>query len=149
MDKKETLTQLRSAKSAHIQWRSYAQALIAGIPVNEEYVPIIHTNCKFGKWYYGSGQKLSSLSAFKTIETPHEVLHQVYIEIFKLLFGKDERSALKKIFGSSAKIKQENQEKAEALMQKLLAISATLLEAITLLEEEIKQIPDEEFSTIY
>jgi len=149
MNKKEILLQLRRAKSAHIQWRSYAQALIAGIPVEQDHVPIIHTNCKFGKWYYGSGQQLSSLSSYEAIGTPHEMLHQVYMKIFKLLFAKDDRSTLKKLFGSNAKLKQEHQEEAESLMKKLLSISGTLLEAINLLEGEIKDMPDEELSKIY
>ena len=62
MDKKETLAQLRRAKSAHILWRSYAHGLISGMPVEEEHAPLQHTDCKFGKWYHGDGKKLASLS---------------------------------------------------------------------------------------
>jgi hypothetical protein len=149
MSKKEIISQLRSAKSAHIQWRAFAQALVSGIPVEKDHVPVIHTSCKFGKWYYGPGQQLSSLSSYAAIETPHEMLHQVYMKIFKLLFGKDERSGFEKLFGSDAKLKQEHQEDADLLMQKLLSISETLLEAITLLEDEIKDMSDEELAGIY
>jgi hypothetical protein len=149
MSKKEIISHLRSAKSAHIQWRSYAQALVAGIPVEQDHVPVVHTSCKFGKWYYGPGQQLSSLSSYAAIDTPHEMLHQIYMKIFKLLFGKDERSGFEKLFGSNAKLKQEHQEEADLLMQKLLAISETLLEAIALLEEEIKDMSEEELSSIY
>jgi hypothetical protein len=149
MSKKEIISHLRSAKSAHIQWRSYAQALVAGIPVEQDHVPVVHTSCKFGKWYYGPGQQLSSLSSYNAIDAPHEMLHQIYMKIFKLLFGKDERSGFEKLFGSNAKLKQEHQEEADLLMQKLLSISETLLEAITLLEEEIKDMSEEELSNIY
>jgi hypothetical protein len=149
MDKRETLSQLRLAKSAHIQWRAFAQALVAGIPVEQDHVPVIHTTCKFGKWYYGPGQRLSSLSSYGAIDTPHEMLHKTYMKIFKLLFGEDDRSAFKKLFGSNAKLKQERQQEAEALMQILLSISGTLLEAINVLEREIMDMPDEELSDIY
>lgn len=149
MNKKEVLSQLRGAKSAHIQWRSYAQALIVGIPVQQDHVPVIHTECKFGKWYYGPGQQLSSLSSYGAIDTPHEMLHQIYMKIFKLLFGEDDRSALKKLFGSKAKNKQKNQQEAEALMQKMLSVSNTLLEAINLLEREVMDMTEEELSDIY
>lgn len=148
MNKKEVLSQLRLAKSAHIQWRAYAQALIAGIPVEKDHVPVIHTNCKFGKWYYGPGQELSSLSSYGAIETPHEMLHQIYIKIFKLLFVADDRSIFKKIFGSKRLANKRNQEEAEALMQKLLSVSGTLLEAINLLELEIKEMSEDELSNI-
>lgn len=149
MSKKDIISQLRAAKSAHIQWRSYAQALVAGIPVEQDHVPVIHTTCKFGKWYYGPGQQLSSLSSYGAIETPHEMLHQIYMKIFKLLFGEDDRSALQKIFGSNAKVKKEHYNEAEDLMINLLSVSGTLLEAINILETEVKDMSEEELSNIY
>lgn len=148
MNKQEILTQLRSAKSAHIQWRSYAQALIAGIPVEQDHVPVIHTNCKFGKWYYGPGQRLASLSTYAAIDTPHEILHQIYMKIFQLLFGEDTRSTFAKIFGSKAKLKQQHHEEAEVLMHDLLGVSGTLIEAIGLLEDEIKGMTDDEITNL-
>lgn len=148
MDKKEILIQLRRAKSAHIQWRSYAQALVAGIPVEKDHVPIIHTDCKFGQWFYGPGQQLASLSFFNAIDVPHEMLHQIYMRIFKLLFGEDNRSTFSKLFGSKSRLKQEQQDEAEALLQKLLSVSGTLMEAINQLENEVKDLSDDELLKI-
>ncbi len=149
MTKKEVLAQLRAAKTAHIQWRAYAQALIAGLPVEQDQVPVIHTKCKFGTWYYGAGQQLSSLSAYEAIEVPHEVLHQIYMKIFKLLFGEDDRSWLKSLFGSKGKITRKKQEQVETLMQNLLSVSKTLLEAINSLEREVMCMSDEEIASLY
>jgi len=150
MNKKEILQQLRMAKSAHIQWRSYAQALIAGIEIEHNHVPVIHTDCRFGKWYYGPGQSLSSLSSFKAIDAPHEMLHQIYIKIFQLLFqDHDNRSTFGKIFGSKKKLQQQNQQEAEALMKKLVAVSETLLEAIGMVEQEILVTSEEELDALY
>lgn len=149
MTKKEILTQLRAAKTAHIQWRSYAQALISGLPVEQDHVPVVHTTCKFGKWYYGPGQALSSLSGYEAIETPHEILHQLYMKIFKILFAEDDRSLLSKVFGSKSKLNKKKQEEAEALMQNLLSVSRTLLESIALLEQEIQNMPEEELAALY
>lgn len=148
MNKKEVLTQLRTAKSAHIEWRSYAQALIAGIPVKDDKVPVIHTECKFGQWYYGAGQAISTLSAYRAIETPHEMLHKIYMEIYKLLHAEDDRSALQKMLQSSKKLKQKNQADAEDLMKNLLSVSGTLLESINLLEREIMDMTDEELAEL-
>lgn len=61
MTKKEIIIKLRAAKASHIQWRAYAQAIVGGFSVDQNHVPVIHTNCKFGQWYYGKGQILSSL----------------------------------------------------------------------------------------
>ena len=76
------------------------------------------------------------------------MLHQIYMKIFKLLFGEDNRSAFQKVFGSNAKLKQEHQEEAESLLKQLLSISGTLLEAINLLETEIKEMSDEELANL-
>lgn len=149
MTKKEILTQLRAAKTAHIQWRSYAQALISGLPVDQDHVPVIHTTCKFGKWYYGPGQQLASLSAYEAIETPHEMLHQIYMRIFKILFTEEDRSILQKLFGSKGKLDKKKQEEAESLMQNLLSVSRTLLEAINLLEQEVMNLTEEELAELY
>ena len=149
MNKKEVLSNLRLAKSAHIQWRAHAQAIVAGIPVEQDTVPVIHTSCKFGRWYYGKGQQLDSLSSYGAIEGPHEMLHQVYMKIYKLYFGAEDRSMLKKLFGSSDKARRKRQEEADRLLHSLLGISNTLLEAITQLENEIKEMPESEFSSIY
>ncbi len=44
IDKKEALDKLRKAKGAHIKWRSYAQALVAGVTVSDDGVyDVIHT----------------------------------------------------------------------------------------------------------
>lgn len=149
MEKKDILVQLRHAKSAHIKWRAYAQALISGLPVEKDHVPVMHTDCAFGTWYYGSGQHISHLSSFDAIKTPHEMLHQIYMDIFKLLFGEDERSTLQKFFGSKSKTKNENQKKAKVLLQELLSISRTLLDAIGVLEREVKDISEQDLSNIF
>lgn len=148
MKRKEILGQLRLAKSAHIQWRSYAQAITAGIAVENDHVPVLHTSCKFGKWYYGDGQRLSALSSYSGIDTPHEVLHQIYGEIYSLLFTKN-RSALRRMLGLKAKVSRKKKERVDELMQNLLGVSGTLLEAINVLEKEIQDISDEELLAVY
>ncbi|EXJ16796.1 CZB domain-containing protein [Imhoffiella purpurea] len=149
MTKKEILTQLRAAKTAHIQWRSYAQALTSGLPVDQDHVPVIHTACKFGKWYYGPGQQLSSLETYEAIEVPHETLHRIYMKIFKILFTEEDRGLLHKLFGSKGRLDKRQQAEVDGLMQNLLSVSRTLLEAIALLEQEVLQMSDEELEALY
>lgn len=148
MTKKDIVDQLRKAKSAHIQWRSYAQALIAGIEVKQDHVPVIHTDCRFGTWYYGEGQSLASLSGYAAIEAPHEMLHKIYMDIFKLIFDNTEVGLLGKMFGKQSRIEQRNQEEAEVLLEKMLAVSTTLLEEINLLEKDVLDMPDEEIAAL-
>lgn len=147
MDKKQVITHLRAAKSAHIKWRSYAQAIVAGLPVNENQVPVIHTDCAFGKWYYGSGQKLSSLPGFHAIETPHEALHSIYMQIFKLLFETEEVSFFQKFIGTGKK-RDDRREQLNTLLNSLIEMSKTLLAAIELLEQEVLGMDEKEVAEL-
>jgi len=149
MTKKDIIQQLRAAKAAHIQWRAYAQAIVGGFSVDQNHVPVIHTNCKFGQWYYGKGQMLSSLSSYSAIDGPHAMLHQVYMEIFKLMFGEVKKGFLGGLFTSKEKVRQKNQKQAEELMQNLISVSETLLEAINMLEQEVIDLTDEEVTQLY
>jgi hypothetical protein len=149
MTKKEALNMLYAARSAHIQWRARAQALVAGIPIEKEHVPISYTDCKFGRWYYGDGQQLSALlRSYRGIEEPHEKLHIVYMQIFNALYGEDNLSMLEKLFGAAKKHKAEKISLVERLLPQLIHISHTLLEAIDILEKEILSLPEEEFAQL-
>ena len=148
MEKKDALSMLQAAKSAHIQWRARAQALVAGIPVEKNQVPVIYTECKFGKWFYGPGQRLASLQSYQAIDEPHQQLHMIYMKIFQHLFGDDERSMLGKIFGSKKKHRAEHTAQAQNLLPQLVSVSETLLEAVEILEKDIRHLSDEEFASL-
>ncbi len=147
MDKTQILAQLRSAKSAHIKWRSYAQALVAGLPLDNSQVPVIHTDCSFGKWYYGAGQRLATLAAYRAIETPHELMHGIYMQLFKLLFETEDQGFFQRLIGAS-KRKQEKNEQIDTLVGKLVDMSRTLLEALEVLEKEIIALPETEIAAL-
>ena len=127
MDKATLMQQLRAAKSAHIQWRARAQALVSGLELDENSVPVLHTDCKFGKWYYGHGQVLSHIPSYREIDEIHERLHLTYMTIFKTLFGDDDRSKLSKLFGSSKKHDKTKLKKAASILPELVDISKEML----------------------
>lgn len=146
MDKREIINTLHAAKAAHMQWRARAQALVAGISVEKEHVPVLYTDCKFGKWYYGDGQQLADFPTFKGLEEPHQQLHLVYMEIFKHLFGEDQRSGWAKLFGSKRAHRGREMAAAESLLPQLIGISQTLLECLDMVEKEVNGISQEEFA---
>ena len=71
------------------------------------------------------------------------------VKIYKILFDEDNRTIFYKVFGSKGKVDRKNREEAEVLMRNLLSVSGTLLEAINLLEREIKDMSDDELASIY
>ncbi len=122
-NKEELLAVIRRAKSSHIRWRAYAQGLVSGVQVAEDRLPVKHTDCKFGQWYYGEGkQLLGHLDIFKDVEAPHEMLHAVYGQIHELV------------------VNQGDTHSAHGKLDELIAISRTLLEQIEILEQEVNSI---------
>ncbi len=148
MTKEEILTQLRTAKTAHMQWLSDALALISGLAAERDHVPIAHTDCQFGKWYFGAGQRLSGFSAYHAIEAPHELLHQTYARIFGILAAEDSRPLIARLLGSKGKLTKKRRKEADDLMQNLLSVSRMLLESIALLEQAVQSATDEELKTL-
>lgn len=149
MTQKEIIAQLRIAKTAHIQWRAYAQALVSGFSIDQNLVPVIHTNCKFGQWYYGQGQILANLKNYSAIDKPHAMLHQVYMEIYKVMYSKSKKGILGGMFNSKEKQHAKNEKKAQELMLNLTVISEELLAAINQLKQEVMHMSDEELGALY
>lgn len=143
----EAVDQLRAARTAHKSWVARAEALIAGMSVDKEHIPMMPTDCTFGKWYYGPGQMLRRLPAYKAMEKPHDELHRVYMNIFKLLFNEPDVSMLGKLFGQNKKAKTEQLKQAEALFPKLEVISENVCNILEQLETQLMQAARKQAST--
>lgn len=149
MERKTLITQLRKAKTAHIRWRSYAQALISGLPMDEDKVPVIYTDCEFGRWYYGEGQALSRLPGYRAIDEPHERLHELYMDIVQHLFDEDDISFFDRLIGRSGKSAESHHTEAHKKLEELLHISERLLGHIEELEYAILGLSDEQLAKLY
>jgi hypothetical protein len=78
-NRQKLLSELRKAKAAHIKWRSYAYAMLAGLEIDNELAPVRHTESVFGKWYHGPGQEaFGHLEIYASINVPHHMLHKIY-----------------------------------------------------------------------
>jgi Chemoreceptor zinc-binding domain len=116
------LHELRKAKAAHIKWRSYAYAMLAGLEIDAEYTPVEHTACAFGKWYHGAGKEhFSCLDTYAGIAVPHRILHQLYNKTYEM-------------------IQQGKFEEAEVDARLLTELSRQVIEALELVEREIESI---------
>jgi len=137
MDTRDILDRLRTAKSAHLGWVNRARALIDGKPVDKEKVPVMPTDCIFGKWYYSDGRKLASLPSYQAIEEPHNQLHAIYQEIFDLLFSRDKGNFIARLFDGSGK-QEKRREQAREKFLELQRMSDVIVARLDALERDIR-----------
>jgi len=133
----DAVAQLRNARAAHKAWVARAEALISGMNVDKEHIPMLPTDCVFGQWYYGPGQMLRNLPAYSVLEKPHDELHRTYMKIFKLLFNEPDVSAFGRLFGGKAKAKKEQLKQAEAIFSRLQNISGEVCGLLETLEKQL------------
>ncbi len=120
-EKRTILSELRKARAAHIRWRSYAYAMIAGLEIEAEFAPLEHTECVFGKWYHGAGEiHFAHLDTYTGIDVPHRMLHKLYHKIYEL--------------AQSGQLDEADKE-----ARRLTEFSRQVLEALDLLEQEIRE----------
>lgn len=150
MDKEHVVEHLRAAKAAHIKWVQKAKLLISGLEVEEDAIPVDSTECKFGKWFYTDGQILNSLSnnppeCMAKIETLHFQLHDTYLKIFSVYFGKAKGGFFAKMFGNNNNKKSVNEHEKQAAIgyyNELEQISKELLDEINRLERRLIAVSD-------
>jgi len=142
MTKQEVSEQIRKAKMGHKRWVSYAKAIHMGIPVDKNAVPMLETECGFGKWYYGEGQAFSELASYQAIEQPHAMLHNQYMRLFKAR-RKPRKTGL---FVSKKSAIKEKNEALDKMMDQLLQISDLLMQGLKDFEEDIKNMSDYELA---
>ena len=130
----DTIKELRAARASHKAWLVRAEALVNGLPVDKEQVPVEATECAFGKWLYGAGRRLQEFSAFSQIEASHNALHQVYAEIFELLFGKPK--GIGKLLGQSKKAAKQKRLQAEMLLPRLRSYYDEIISLLDTLEKD-------------
>lgn len=127
MTKQEALRRVRQAKSAHVRWRVFVLAMVAGVEVEERLAPVHHKECVFGHWYYSEGfRAFAHWPIYQDVEYAHELLHAVYARIHRACAADDLAGAA-------------------AISEQLFGISVSLLEALQLLEEEIRLSDETDF----
>lgn len=146
MTKRDIIMQIRSAKAAHIRWKSFVQISLRGILTQDSKVdiPIVQTECDFGKWYYGDGLALSMLPSFAALEEPHEMVHETYIQIYTL-----QKASFKGgFFTSERKFLKKREEEVNLLSANFNDYVRILVESMTQLEIDVLKMPDEEIENL-
>jgi hypothetical protein len=152
VEKSEVLTSIRAARRAHIIWVDSAKALVNGLEVKKEQIPIAVTECDFGKWFYCDGQILLSLfteHAVKKLDNKHKELHDTYMKIFKIYFSIQKRSLWAKILKRKKKITANDEYNALVYLADLEKTSDELISYLNIIEKKLNTISEETFRTLH
>ena len=136
------LQQLQRARSAHLRWRAYAQALVSGYDIEEGQLPLEHTDCQFGHWYYGAGQQLKELPAFRAVEEPHQQLHATYQQLYRMVLQRNDPTVLDDLLVLIMPgFRQRRQNDINRQLEQLIRCSEQMLGALDALAHELRQQP--------
>lgn len=125
MTKQEALSIIRRAKAAHIRWRAFALAKLAGLPVEQDQAPVHPRECAFGLWFYTEGfRTFAHWPIYQDLEYVHELLHAVYERIFLAC-------------------EEGRRDDANRISAQLLGLSESMLATLNLLDEEALTSPDD------
>ena len=151
MEKSDVLTNIRAARRAHVIWVDRAKALVNGLEIERDQIPLEVTECSFGKWFYADGQILLSIfteEAIMRLENKHKELHNVYMKIFKIYFPVDRRSFFEKLFKSKKRITANDEYNALVYLRNLEEVSEELVSFLNIIEKKMNTLDDEKFQTL-
>ena len=152
MEKSEVLGSIRGARRAHIMWVDRTKALVHGLDIKKDKIPIAVTECDFGKWFYCDGQILLSLfteRAVKKLDNKHKELHDVYMKIFKIYFPVARRSIFAKFLKRRRKITANDEYNALIYLSDLEKVSDDLISYLNIIEKKLNTISEEKFRTLH
>jgi len=153
MNKTELVTALLDAKDAHKKWVDNAHALIEGTILDKSQVPVMATDCKFGKWYYIQGQTLKRITYFKEIEALHNNVHTNYMDIFAILFSEKQEALvmnsriLGKLFGQAHKKSDDDKQLAMEKYRILEQQSQQMIKKLDQLEKLVSAMSEEQLES--
>lgn len=142
MGLQRVLQTVRSAKRVHISWLMKADAIIQGLPLEVDQVPMDSHECKFGQWLYGEGQCCAELESFKALEKPHNELHDLYSQLYSAIYDQSEPTFISGLFGKKRKMNQQKLEIAQSLFPEFKKRSDTLIRQLEALEQDILKLPN-------
>lgn len=151
MEKSDVLRSIRSARRAHVIWVDRAKALVNGLEVKKEQIPLEVTECDFGKWFYCDGQILLSIfteEAVKKLDDKHKELHDIYMKIFKIYFSVKKRSLWAKLLKRKKKITANDEYNALVYLRNLEEISDELISYLNIMEKKLNSVDEERFKNL-
>ncbi|BCS98947.1 hypothetical protein DSLASN_45790 [Desulfoluna limicola] len=84
LDTGTALFHIGKIKVAHMGWRTILESVLAGVRSMDASEVTSHTECDFGKWYFGEGKVFASEGAYQDMGIWHEKVHSVAREIVSM-----------------------------------------------------------------
>jgi len=131
------LSALKQTEASHLKLNEYALSMIAGAELLDEMTPIDATTCTFDQWYQNVGLSLQEFPSYTAIANPHRMVHQYYREIYELVYAKDDRGTLEKLFSSDESFREEQVEKARVVAARLLMELEVFQRALQMFKNEV------------
>jgi hypothetical protein len=148
MTRNEIIQKLHAAKRSHLSWVGRAELLTQGHEIQKEQIPVLHTECAFGAWYFGAGQVLNELPEFAEIDASHKRLHEAYSQVFKLITEEENASAFSRLLGIAKRKKEADQPIIHQHMLGLEKASQNVIERLDALERRLHDMSDEDFEAM-
>jgi len=142
--KQELLQELEIIKNEHTRWVAYAEAKFNGLEVEEELIPVKHTECACGKMIAENGQIMYHLKSSRTLSKDHEEFHKLGGKLYNFMNNKQKGN-----FFTKGAIEKKNNEILGNYSDTLRKLSDNLLKSFDNIKNEIICTPPEKIDSIF
>ena len=142
--KQELLLRLDLIKNEHLKWKNYAEAKFKGINVDEQLVPVKHTECACGKMILEYGQVIYHLNSAHSLSKDHEEFHNIGKELYDFMKNKEKGN-----FFTQAIIDRKNKEIMNNYADTLENLSDILLKTLESIKKEIELTDEEKIEAMF
>lgn len=146
--KEQTLHNLHQARTAHIRWLNAIKLLISGIDVNPNAIELMATDSTLGKWFYAEASQFSLGTCRMVIEEIEILLlnlHDKYMKIYLIYFGKKKKSLLESLVGKSSGVNEHEIELSNRYYEEIVEISDRLKHKLRIFESQLSAMEECKF----
>lgn len=150
-NKEKSIHNLHQARTSHIRWVNSIKLLISGIDVSSETITLSATDSSFGKWFYEEGMLFSLGTSRMVLEEIEELflsLHDKYMKIYPIYYGKNKKSLFGGLLGGKTKLSEYEIEYSQRYYEEIVIISDKLKHKLRILESQLMSLGEDKFTLI-
>lgn len=150
-NKEKSVHNLHQARTSHIRWVNSIKLLISGIDVPPETITLSATDSLFGQWFYEEAMLFSLGTSRMVLEEIEELflsLHDKYMKIYPIYYGKSKKTLLGGLLGNKAKVTEYEIEFSQRHYEEIIVLSDKLKHKLRILESQLMSLGEEKFNLI-